>query len=243
MDPFDTYVLIWDISEKLGIHYDEFWRRIYYDDSYVFYKNAIMFYKNVQNGKYHHFFSGIINESVYRDSCKIIPDDRKQDFISDDKSLALPSSDSLCNLSGTVINTLDTVFRICPKVPFNLVTYRYELRPKDDEIFNLKKGDFYHNNGIMSTTINPWYTFGKYFVMMPREKIYISYTILIPKYISACYFNIPFGLDLAGKIYTGSDEFELLLPRNCVFEVLNRKNYNNIVTFELILRYQNDHFD
>ena len=238
MDPFEIYAQIWKISDKMKARYDEFWRRIYYDDSYVFYKNAFLFYKNIQNGKYHDFFGGIVNRAVYENHCKILGNNVKQEFVSDDRSLTPPSSDSLCDLSYHIINLLDLAFGVCPRVPYDLIVHRYELRFPDDELFDLKKGDFYHNQGFMSTTLNPWYPFGKLFVMMPREKVYISLTILVPKYIKGCYINTPFNVSLEKNLYSGFEEFELLLPRDCIFEILSAKKSGNVFMIEMILRYQ-----
>ena len=43
------------LSKLLETQYYNFWKHIYYDDSYVLYKEAILFYKNNENGKFHNF--------------------------------------------------------------------------------------------------------------------------------------------------------------------------------------------
>lgn len=239
MDPYEIYAEVWKISNKMKNQYDEFWRRIYYDDSFVFYKHALMYYLKLQNGKYHNAFGRIMNKVLYQGHCNILSIETKQDFTSDDISLTLPTSDILCDLSYQIINILDRMFRICPPVPFNVIVYRYEYREHNDQILQIKKGDFYYNRGFMSTTINPWYTFSKSMVMSSDENIFVSFTILIPQYSKGCYVNTSTWLSYKkSDLLIRGDQSELILPRNCLFEILSIKKIGTIVMIEMILRYQ-----
>jgi len=247
MDPFDVYKMMWFIRNTLFNHYDNFWKRLYYDDSYVFYKNAVQFYKNIQNGKFHAFFGGKINFRLYFGYCNILEKNQKIEFISDDPTLDIPSSDSLCNLAIQVINNLDNLFIECPRVPIDLVVYRQEYRPlNDDLIKNLKKGDFYRNFGMASATINPWYRFGKYQINYRQYEYLINFTILVPKYSKGYYINIPYVTsdrihDEKNGKYIGMDEYELLLPRDSVIKILNITHHpNNIIMIEGVLVKQID---
>ena len=59
-------------SIELENHYYNFWKKIYNNDSYIFMKNAIEFYKNIQNNKFHNFYSGIINARLYTGKCVVV---------------------------------------------------------------------------------------------------------------------------------------------------------------------------
>ena len=65
---------------KLEKVYDQFWKNIYYNDAYVFYKNAIEYYKNVHNNNMHGAFSIFINKKLYTGSCQYIKKTRRRDF-------------------------------------------------------------------------------------------------------------------------------------------------------------------
>jgi len=181
-----------------------------------------------------------MNKVLYQSRCNILSVETKQEFVSDDRSLTLPTSDALCDLSYQIINILDRMFWICPVVPFNVVVYRYEYRNQNDELLQIKKGDFYYNRGFMSTTINPWYTFSKSMVMSHRKDLFISFTILIPQYSKACYVNTSTWISYKkNELLIRGDQSELILPRDCLFEILNTTMNENIVMIEMILRYQN----
>jgi len=96
----------------------------HYNDAYVFYKNAIDYYKNVQNNKFHNFFSARINKKLYTGSCQYIDKEFRTDF-ANNQNIKI-DLDDLCELSVQTINILDSVLRICPKIPFNLNVYRSE---------------------------------------------------------------------------------------------------------------------
>ena len=236
----EIYSNIVKLSHKFERVYENFWMNIYNNDAYVFYKNAIEYYKNVQNNNFHNFFSGIINKKLYTGSCQYIENNKRQDFIND-KNIKKVDIDDLCNLSVQVINILDTVFLNCPNIPENIFVYRSEFRKKNEEIFNLKKGDYYQCFGYMSSSINPWIYYSRdgLYLMNDNEKIVIM-TILLPKDSFGYYMNNPFVLkkDEILKKFIGFQEYEILLPRNNIFEVIETKNTNKIFFIKLLLKYQ-----
>jgi hypothetical protein len=237
----DIYRNVIETSVKLEQTYEKFWKNINYNDAYVFYKNSIDYYKNVQNNKFHDFFSGIINKKLYTGSCQYIEKTGRTEFTNDDENIEKIDLDDLCELSVQVINTLDIVLYNCPKIPFNLNVYRAESREVNNEIFNLKKGDYYRNLGYMSTSISPWLLFSKegdYFLR--KNNKYIIMTILLPKKSSGYYMNSPFGIiyDNVLKKFIGYQEYEILLPRENIFEVLETKTIKNCFFIKLILRNQ-----
>ena len=61
------------------------------------------------------------------------------------------------------------VFERCPRIPHHMVVYRGEGIDRTDKIFKLKKGDHYIGAGYTSTTINPFYRFGKTFMGDERQ--------------------------------------------------------------------------
>ena len=82
--------------------YELFWKNVYYNDAYIFYKNAIEYYKNIQNNKFYSFFSGTINKKLYTDRCQYIDESQRTDF-SNNTEVKKIDIDDLCDLSVRVI--------------------------------------------------------------------------------------------------------------------------------------------
>lgn len=225
-------------SNKLEQVYDIFWKNIYYNDAYIFYKNAIDYYKNNYNDNNHNSFSRIINKKLYTGSCQYIDPEKRNQFINS-IHIDKVDLDDLCNLSVQIINILDTVFTICPKIPFNITVYRTEVRHINDEIFKIKKNDYYKNIAYMSTTINPFLYFTKdleYNIKL-NHKI-ISMTILLPYNTNAYYMISPYGvtLDRILNKHIGFQEYEILLQRDNIFQVMETQNIGGIffITMKLV---------
>ena len=234
----NIYKKVIDLSKHLEQIYDNFWKNIYYNDAYVFYKNAIEYYKNIQNSKFHDFFSGIINKKLYTGSCQYINEKSRTEFSCCNEKIKKIDLDDLCNLSVQVINILDTVFMNCPNIPYNLIVYRHETRNDNDNFFSLKKGDYYKNLGYISTSINPWYLFLKD-LYSKKNKINIVMTLYIPHNAKGYYMSHPFGIYYDSSINKniGLQEYEILLARNNIFEVLETKKIDNYFFIKLIMRH------
>lgn len=234
------YKKVIETSEKLEKVYETFWTNVYYNDAYVFHRNAIEYYKNIQNSKFHNFFSVIINKKLYTGSCQFIDNKFRRDF-SNSNNIEKIDLDDLCNLSVQIINNLDNVFLNCPKIPHNIITYRYEKRENTDAIFKLKKGDYYKSLGYMSTSINPWYGFHKIGVVhQNKKKRSVIMTIYVPQDSLGYYMNYLFGVYQGEKINKniGLQEYEILLPRNNIFEVIETKTIDDYLFISLLLRHQ-----
>jgi hypothetical protein len=223
-----------ETSIKLEEHYRDFWKKIYYNDTYVFYKNAILFYKNTQNHKFHSFYNSVINKRLYTGKCIVVNEYLLKTF-SNKYSV---SSDEICNLTLQVINILDTVFEKCPRLPFKTVTFRRLKLHNDDLLLNLNEGDVYRELGINSTAINPYYMW----VDIWGEKMYnpelekrVCLTIILPKNTKCYYMNIPFTYD---KFEGFVNEFEIVLPRDCVYLIKSKKVFKEIYFYTLELIYQ-----
>jgi hypothetical protein len=223
-------------SNKLKNHYYEFWKNIYNNDAYIYHKISIEYYKNVYNNKFRSFFSSVINKKLFTGSCQYIDIKNRKDFIDDNSKVDI---DDLCNLSTSVINNLDNVFYICPKLPNDTVCFRGEIRGLNDEILNLQIGDYYNNNGYMSTSINPIL----YFSRLPpkEEKLGVVFTIFLPKDSLCYYMNVPFGIKKMKdtKLSYGFQEYEILLPRRNIFKITNIRKIKNIILIEMYLIHQN----
>jgi hypothetical protein len=222
------------LSGELKSHYETFWNNIYYNDAYIYHKISIDYYKNVENDKFHFFFSAYINKKLYTGSCQYIDNNKREDFINS-KQIKKIDMDDLCILSTSVINNLDIVFNNSPKLKNNVVCFRSERRNLDDQILKLKPGEYYFNNGYMSTTIDPYLYFWRY--PLDKEKIYIQYTIFLPSETSCYYMNIPFGIikDKDLKLSYGFQEYEILIPRNCIFRVLDISKQTNIIFIKMYM--------
>ena len=237
-DGMQMYKKTIETSQSLEKVYENFWTNIYYNDAYVFYKNAVEYYKNIHNNKFHNFFSSVINKKLYTGSCQHIDVNMRKEFSNKDKIKKI-DLDDLCNLSVQVINTLDSVFTVCPTLPFNITTYRIETREKNDDFLKLKKGDYYKNLGYMSTTINPWYLNSKD-IIRKDKKINIVMTIYLPSNTQCYYMIYPFGIyyDKQIKKNIGAQEHEIFMGRNNIFKVLETKLIDSYFFIKLLIVHQ-----
>jgi hypothetical protein len=224
-----------EISIKLEEHYREFWEKIYYNDAYIFFKNAILFYKNIQNHKYHNFYNSIINIRLYTGKCIVINNNSLKTF----SNKTNISSDEICNLTLQVINILDSVFNNCPRLPFETIVFRRINLHIDDLFLQLKEGDYYRELGINSTSINPFYMWINDWGIKPwhnpKLQIQVKLTIILPKDTKCYYMNIPFKYNNMNGYY---NEFEIVLPRDCVYRVKSKKIYENKYFYTLELIHQ-----
>jgi hypothetical protein len=224
-----------DTSIKMDTAYHEFWRKLYRNDAYVMYKNAILFYKNIQKDRFHEFYSGMINKRLYTGKCIVASPNQLKTF----NSKSRISSDELCSLTLQVINILDSVFESCPRIPDEIIVFRRLRLDKYHALLNMKTGDYYRELGILSTTLNPYYTFvdrwsiaaKKHESESHEQKVFLS--IIVPKGTRGYYINIPFTFD-GSKDFV--NEFEVVLPRDCVFLIKSKAVFNNrhFITLELV---------
>jgi hypothetical protein len=215
---------------NMEYYYLNFWKHIYYDDSKVHYKNAILFYKNNENGKFHNFFSGRISSFLYKGNCEYLENRNKKTFSNENMT---PSSDELCKLIKTNIDILDDIFTISPKLPNNIIAFRTEKREKDEVMCNLKKNDVIEIPNYWSTTISPYYEF------TDPTKITIKFIINLPKNTKCYYINNPFFIDneykYNSKYVKGFNEYEILLPRNCIYKILRKIKLSNTIIYVIDL--------
>lgn len=235
-------------SELLKKHYENFWNNMYNNDAYIYHKISMEYYKNIFNQKPHNWYSKIINEKLYNGSCTYVNIEKRKDFDGynkDDKNINSNKAnlnidlDDLCRLSVSVINNLDNVFYVAPKLPTDIICYRTEFKKLNDELLNLNVGDYYSNNGYMSTTINPYYICSDRFDDV--EGLYVQFIIILPKGSNCYYMNIPFGIvkNISTNLYVGYQEHEILLPRNNLFKVIDKKEIKNRLFILLQLIHQN----
>jgi hypothetical protein len=218
------------ITANLEYYYLNFWKHIYYDDSKVYYKNAILFYKNNENGKNHNFFSGYISSFLYKGNCEYLQNENKKSF---SNANMIPSSDDLCRLIKMNINILDEIFTISPKLPLNIITFRTEIRDKNEELCKLKKNAIIQIPNYWSTTISPYYGWNSI------NKITIKFIINLPKNTKCYYMNNPFFIDdeykYNSKYLKGINESEILLPRNCVYKIIKKIKVSNTIIYVIDL--------
>ena len=213
-------------SIELENHYYNFWKKIYNNDAYIFMKNAIEFYKNIQNNKFHNFYSGIINARLYTGKCVVVSQNILNTFNNKNKT----SSDELCNLTIQTINILDHVFEICPRLPCNTIVFRQFTLHKDDLLLGLQEGDFYRELGINSTTINPFYISNFLWGYSDLEQKEVFLTIILPKDTKCYYISIE-----NRKSGHGLNEYEIVLPRDCVYLIKSKQQFKNKYFFTLEL--------
>lgn len=241
-------------NDLLISYYNNFWKKIYYDESYIYYKNSLFFYKNIQNSKFYSMFSVRINAKLYNKKCSIINKNDRIEFINsiglsveNSKLINIPSSDELCELIDNIIYSLDKTFNISPLLPFPITCFRAEQRGIYDKILNLKKGDLYNSLGYISCSLNPFQSFFRNQIFYPnntsnisKKYINIFFTIFLRKSSKGIYINIPFSHNLFDKTSIGYNEYELLLPRNCLFRIISTKKKNNIFFISMLLVYQDN---
>ena len=209
-------------------HYHKFWHKILYSNAYVFMKNAILFYQNTQNNKFHNFFSGYINERLWSGKCSVASKQLLQSFNND------LTSDELCKLALQVINGLDAVFSVCPRLPIASTVYRQVIVPTNFYLLDIKKNQCFSSPEFISCSYNPYRVLPflseiPYLQHDPMK--YLLLEILLPEGCQALYYNRPFTKDAITV-----NEMELLLPRNAVYKVSNKKKIGeiHILTIQLL---------
>jgi hypothetical protein len=250
---FENYQSMIANSEKLEQHYDKFWNNVYYNDTYLFYKYAIQYYQDICNGKTCNGFTKTINTKLITGKCDFTDERMRQKFINQkNANIDKIYLDDLCEFTVQIINNLDRVFQICPKLPFSIIVYRHETRGINDPLLQIKKGDFYRNNNFMSTTINPWYMNNEtniieaiqFYQEDSNDLIEVQMEIILPEKTMAYYINYPFGIYELDNIekYDGLYEFEILLQRNNIFKIIETQKINDVffITMELIMQYKHN---
>lgn len=239
----DITPLIYNKMTDLENHYKKFWKKIFKSDAYIYYKNALLFYKNTQDDKFHSFYSGMINKRLYTGNCIVANKKMLKTFNNNDNN-NITTSDDLCELTVITINLMDKLFEIAPRLNNNTVVYRniYNI-DKNNSIVNLKVGDYYRSleyyscslSPFLHTNINDIYYDDLYKLKYENNKydIYdIFITIMVPKGSKSIYINFPFYLNNNDPY----NEFELLLPRDCIYYIKKRKVIGSIIlyTFQII---------
>lgn len=213
------------LSQVLNERYYKFWKNIYYNDMYIYYKYAILYYKNIENNNFHNFFSGYINKKLYSGKCVLINNNTRSTFINKNNNINIPSSDNLCKLVVNTINLLDEVIYIAPTLPCDIITYRVEYYNNIKDFDWITKNKYFKSNNYLSTSINPFV----YQSLSFQTEYMVIYTIYLTKYNYAYYMNIPFVYKEKNKLEM-MNEYELLLPRGCIFKILKYKvvkSFNN----------------
>lgn len=222
-------------SIELEAHYHKFWSKIFHNDAYVFIKNAIEFYKNIQNNKKREMYSRVINKRLYTGKCTVVSPNTLNSFNNKNRM----SSDELCIFTIQIINILDYVFEICPRLPIDTTVFRYFKLHNDDLLLSLQEGDFYRELGIGGSTINPYYMFSRGSTLVdsdsnknikPEKEVYL--TIILQKGARCYYTNIPWHYNSTNY----QNEFEVVLPRDCVYYIKSKREFNGkvFITFELV---------
>ncbi len=229
---------IYENMINLENHYKNFWKKMFKSDAYVYYKNALLFYKNTQDNNFHSFYSGMINKRLYTGNCLVANKSMLNTF----NNSGITTSDDLCNLTILTINLLDKLFEIAPKLNTNTVVYRniYNIE-KNNRLANLKVGDYYRSLEFNSSTLSPFlhtsidqiYNHEILKLNLKKNNKYDIYiTILAPEGSKAIYLNFPFTFNKKDHY----NEFELLLPRDCIYYVKKRKVIGSVIlyTFQIV---------
>lgn len=228
------------LSDKLESYYNEFWNNVYYNDAYAFYKIAIEYYKDVYKNNFYYYYRQV-NQKLYKGSCQYINKKEREIFKDDMTKLNKKiDADDLCTLSVQIINNIDKLFLTCPRIPFDMIIYRSETRPKSDPLNKIKVGQFYNNLGYMSTSINPWNWTPE--VLMDNGLINIQMILHIPQDSYGYYIRTPWYIHKNEYIdkNMGTHEWEILLARSSIFEIVKKYDYKNLIIIEMVLRYQID---
>jgi len=238
------------IHHILNNYYIQFWKNIYYNDAFVFFKEAILFYKNNENGNFHDQFGSLINEYLYKGSCQYIK--RKSSFV--DRENVKTTSEDLCRLTKTVIKLLDEVYDFAPRTPFPLISFRVENRNIYDTFFQLKKGDIYKNLNYLMTSVYPFHIFDTPYVPF-NNNIKINFILMIPEGSKAYYLHNPFFFLWDKKAFKENiidnkiiahQENELVLPRGSFWlikEIIRIDEMNFIYIMECIDQPESNKMD
>jgi hypothetical protein len=242
-----------NLENNLMLNYNDFWRNMYYNDSYINYKNSILFLKNNYNNS---GFSYFINSLLWNGKC--ISDnynnESAKEFIhNNNNSFNIPNVESLCRLAVNFINSLDEMFIYkCPKLNDHMTVFRSETLSLSKEnlkdILNIKKGDKLRKLNYLSTSINFSYPLfflstGTYHdkkislkeLNKKNNTLLVYYYIELPKNTKGYYMNIPFEID---ENNYGRNEYEFVLPRGCLFEILDVKKMDYLYIIHMKLTHQ-----
>lgn len=232
LDHMKVLTRVLSVSSRLDRVYHPFWRKLYRNDAYTLLKTAVLFYKNIQNNRYHAFYSSLINKRLYTGSCPDANKDQRNTF----NALTKATPEDLCVLAEHVIRILDSVFTICPHMPMDVTVFRRLWLNNDHELLKMNPGDYYREPGILSTTLNPYYTYVDKWSSTPDDQSFkVLLTLLVPKGSMGYYVNIPFQFD-GQAIF--DNEFEVVLPRDCVFLVKSKTLFNHRYFITLLLVHQ-----
>jgi hypothetical protein len=231
MDLHENNKIILHNYNNLYKHYEKFWYKLFHNDAYVYYKNAITFYQNTQNNKYHNFYSGLINKRLYIGKCIVASKKTLQTFSNN------TTSDELCQLTIDTINILDNVFLNCNKLPYSLYVYRGLWNVNiNSYLLKLKQGQYFRSNEFLSTTINPYYVANFYdmYMINDSDNNNILFEIQLPKNSKGYFINKPFDTNVKIPF----NEFEFVLPRDCIFKVIKKYKVKNWNIYTIQLCYQ-----
>jgi hypothetical protein len=225
----------YNLHELLNIYYIQFWKNIYFNDSYILYKQAITFYKNNQNGNFHGGFGFILNEYLFKGSCQYV-DNKKKETFNTDLNIKT-TTDDLCRLAINIINILDEIFEIVPKTPIPIISYRVEQRPFNDPIFNMKKGDIYKSLTYLMTSIYPLHIFDNpHYIGENNNNIKINFILIIPNGSKTYYLHNPFFFlwdnqvfknNIINDKYIAHQENELVISRGSYWKLIEKINIDN----------------
>ena len=225
----------YNLHELLNIYYIQFWKNIYFNDSYILYKEAITFYKNNQNGNFHGGFGFILNEYLFKGSCQYVDNKKKETF--NTESNTKTTTDDLCRLAINIINILDEIFEIIPKTPITILSYRVESRSINDPIFNMKEGDIYKSLTFLMTSIYPLHIFDNpHFIKKNNEQKKINFIFIIPDNSKTYYLHNPFFFLWDNQVFKNNiinDKFiahqenELVIARGSYWKLIEKINIDN----------------
>ena len=106
-------------------------------------------------------------------------------------------------------------------------------RTKFPDLIGSHIGDIYHNIGINSTSINPF--FENYPIELKNNEILIRFFFYVPKNSKGYYINNPFfnksfsEIKYNNKEIIGYNEFEFLLPRGNYWYINKQKRLHRFV--------------
>jgi hypothetical protein len=178
---------------------------------------------------------------LYLGECQFIDEFTKENFYH-------AYSEELCNLANIVVDLLKKTFEIAPKIPFDLLTYRTEKNMDPaNQLCNLKEGNYYKSNGLLSTSISPffWQKTKKIWQKEKKnnkKKMNIHYIFLIPQNSRGLYINHPYHPWFKKSTIVANNEFEILLPVNTLFKIVKKYKYphNNSILYIMELVYQSN---
>lgn len=207
------------IESLLHKTYEQFWRSIYYDDAYIYYKHAIRYYRNNRDN-----FNKIISD----DASKMI----SQTMIFIDKLIdmtpTIPENVQIYNCQYTNINTISefkkgSIYKSSDFMYGSMSPFTY---------INNKNLTIQKKIGASNSTIESIEGYMQYMGLV--------YSIIIPKGSKGLYLSNHFEAQYDGDInkVIGIQTNEILLPRESMFEIVSVEKYGDIICIEMIYRAQ-----